>query len=581
MILSKVKVKNYRNFVDEEVNFLNQSIIIGPNDVGKTNLIMAIRLLLDRNLSYNDLEPQEKDFNIFTNEDEITIILEFSEINITNDSYIYAVLGTDIENEKMYLMYKGEKYGDEKFKFFISAKENEDSFHEISRHKYLKVINCVYLDSTRQLKQLSRRSKINMINSYKQVRENEEIENDNIILNNIENDVNELNKKVESISYINKSTDFIKKELQAMSSSNDNIDIKFSSYNDADDIIDNVELITLLNGKNVSIGGDGRNNQIYMSMWIKESEDKYDIEKQFVVYIIEEPESHLHFPLQAMTIKQIMKKISSQLITTTHSPQIVLEFNPSSIIKLSFDKDKRTIITNNGCSKKLENELVSFGYRYNLITGSIFYSSGVFLVEGVSELLLFKFITKKVGIDLEKYNILIIQVDGVAFRPYIHLLNGLKINYAIRTDNDIIGNSNGNTYYCSGINRLIDYHNELKADDEKISNEQFLSLPSKELDATTFELFKNYRTIFENEGLFLSDIDLETDLSNMEFLSDYIISNYKNKEEFVKYLKKSKGQNMYYLIRELAEIKITKEDVKHFLKPLLWLIDNVDGNHNE
>lgn len=164
MKLSRVKIKNYRNFFDEDISLNNETIIIGPNDVGKTNLLMAIRILLDKSLSYLDLEPEERDFNIFSDEEEITIILEFSEISENSESFIYASLGQDIEDSKMYLMYKGYKNSEEKFKFFMSAKEDEESFHEIpGRNKYINLINCVYLDSTRQLKSFLKNQKLTLL----------------------------------------------------------------------------------------------------------------------------------------------------------------------------------------------------------------------------------------------------------------------------------------------------------------------------------------------------------------------------------------------------------------------------------
>lgn len=576
MKMSKIKIKNYRNFMDEEINFNNETVIIGPNDVGKTNLLMAIRLLLDKSLSYLELEPQEKDFNIFSNENEITIILEFSDINEVSESYILANLGTDIEDGKFYLMYKGFKENDEKFKFYISAKENEESFHEIpGRNKYLSLVNCVYLDSTRQLKQFLKKSKANMIKSYKLKRSSEEIDSDNEIISRIETQVDNLNESVESVSYINKSTEFIKTELGEMSSQNENMNIRFSSFNDPDDIMNNVELITEIDGKNVSIGGDGRSNQIYMSMWVKEMNERFDEKKQFVIYLLEEPESHLHFPLQSMTIRQILKKIKSQFIVTSHSPQVVLEFNPYSIIRLYFDKRKKTLVANKGCSKKLEDELVDFGYRYNLITGSMFYSSGVFLVEGISEILLYKHICKKIGIDLEKYNILIVSVEGIGFKPYIRLLNQLSIPYSIRTDNDITLNSQNEKYYYSGINRLIDYHNETTKDD--ISKTPFSGLENKILNPDSESLLNTYKIQFEKEGLFMSNKDLETDLSNVEFLTEYISATYDgDKQKFVDYLQKSKAKNMYSFISDMCDVEITKERVGELYKPIEWLLNKTN-----
>lgn len=53
MKLSKVMLRNYRNFSSAEINFNKKSLIIGSNDVGKSNLIDAIRLLLDKTLSKN------------------------------------------------------------------------------------------------------------------------------------------------------------------------------------------------------------------------------------------------------------------------------------------------------------------------------------------------------------------------------------------------------------------------------------------------------------------------------------------------------------------------------------------------
>ncbi len=577
MKLSRVKIKNYRNFFDEDISLNNETIIIGPNDVGKTNLLMAIRILLDKSLSYLDLEPEERDFNIFSDEEEITIILEFSEISENSESFIYASLGQDIEDSKMYLMYKEYKNSEEKFKFFMSAKEDEESFHEIpGRNKYINLINCVYLDSTRQLKSFLKKSKANIINSYKQKRDSKEIDDDNNLILEIDKQVNYLNQKVENVSYISKSTEFIKSELSEMSSHNDNLDIKFSSYNDTNEIMDNVELITQVDGKNVNIGGDGRSNQIYMSMWIKEKNEKYDDSKQFVIFILEEPESHLHFPLQSMTIRQLLKKINSQLIVTSHSPQVVLEFNPFSIVKLSYNKDKKTIVSNNGCSKELEDDVIKFGYRYNLITGSMFFSSGVFLVEGVSELLIYKYISSKLDINLEKYNIMIVPVDGIGFKPYAKLLDRLSIPYAVRTDNDIVINSKNKKIYYSGINRLIDLHNEKIMKNDWISKEEFSNLNSEKLSSESLKLYQKYKKDFMDEGLFISEKDLENDLSNIDFLSDYIKQNYNGKDEFVKYLQNSKAKNMYDFIDEIKNINITRDNIGNFYKPIEWLIGKVN-----
>ena len=62
MILNKVYIKGFRNFKEVTVNFNKHSLIFGANDVGKTNLIYALRILLDRGFSDYDYELKDSDF---------------------------------------------------------------------------------------------------------------------------------------------------------------------------------------------------------------------------------------------------------------------------------------------------------------------------------------------------------------------------------------------------------------------------------------------------------------------------------------------------------------------------------------
>ena len=55
MILADITLKGFRNYKDAHIKLEKNTLIIGANDVGKTNLIWAMRLLLDRSLSDYDL----------------------------------------------------------------------------------------------------------------------------------------------------------------------------------------------------------------------------------------------------------------------------------------------------------------------------------------------------------------------------------------------------------------------------------------------------------------------------------------------------------------------------------------------
>lgn len=86
MEISQVKLKGFRNFKDETINFCNKTLIIGANDIGKSNLLHALRILLDKNLYESQLEPQDSDFYAYEDTNDLSIIIKFK--NVTEDCVI-------------------------------------------------------------------------------------------------------------------------------------------------------------------------------------------------------------------------------------------------------------------------------------------------------------------------------------------------------------------------------------------------------------------------------------------------------------------------------------------------------------
>ena len=56
MLIETLYISGFRNYHEAEINFRESTLIIGANDIGKTNLLFALRLLLDKSLSELDLE---------------------------------------------------------------------------------------------------------------------------------------------------------------------------------------------------------------------------------------------------------------------------------------------------------------------------------------------------------------------------------------------------------------------------------------------------------------------------------------------------------------------------------------------
>jgi putative ATP-dependent endonuclease of OLD family len=148
LYITNVLMKGFRNFKDTKVNFNEKTLIIGANDIGKSNLIYALRILLDKKkLSEADLEPKDSDFYVHEKTDEIFIQLKFEQV--TEDCIVGKIGKYVSDTGILYLAYHAirEATGEKKYQFFIGA--SEDDLQEIESRFYLKVLNMDYIESSR------------------------------------------------------------------------------------------------------------------------------------------------------------------------------------------------------------------------------------------------------------------------------------------------------------------------------------------------------------------------------------------------------------------------------------------------
>src|SRR5690606_21987342 len=144
--------------------------------------------------------------------------------------------------------------------------------------------------------------------------------------------------------------------------------------------------------------------------------------------------------------------LQGQVILTSHSPHIACEFDHKSIVSLQRSA-KGTIAANNGCNPVIEESLHNCGHRLNVIPAEGIFSNVVFLVEGISEVLFYKALAKKIGIDLDKYNISIIPVEGVGFETFIDIYCALGVRFVLKTDFDIFKIPHKEQYRAAGLQR--------------------------------------------------------------------------------------------------------------------------------
>ena len=208
------------------------------------------------------------------------------------------------------------------------------------------------------------------------------------------------------------------------------------------------------------------------------------------------------------------------MVITTHSPQIVAEFPPISIVRL-LESVFGSLAAGNGSNPFIERSFIDFGYRMSIIPAEAFFASVVLLVEGPSEELFYKALAVQIGIDLDRENISIMPVNGIGFLPYADLLHSLEIPFVVRTDNDINKIPGKDNERYAGLQRSVDIYRKFLTSDAKL-DELLVDLAEFIVKSDPDPNIEVVKTLLEGKNIFLAVQDLESDLLNSNIQSDLL-----------------------------------------------------------
>lgn len=545
MKFDSVTIKNFRNFEDISINLTNKNIFFGMNDVGKTNFLYALRFVFDKDVrkqNFNDTDYYKKKVDMPI---EIVIAIDISDTEnadsqklraklkgaiLTDQDIVYIKIKADYDEKEMVgvpILYWGGDFED------LEEMKVHGTFFEIDY-----IFNVIYIDAYVDLYALFKKNANTLLVNDQ--------EQDKDILDNIHKACDELNTQISSLSGIKAFEEKIAPEYKKFR--HDDISVSVKSEIAVKGLYSNI-VPYIKQDKEDSLyptSGEGRKKLLVYAIFDLLS--KEEEEKKINIFLIEEPENHLHRSMQiALSHILFLDNKYQYLFMTTHSPYVLAEMDQVNLVRI-YSKNK---IVSKSILYIVPNEFKSQRKMLNRCLVEAVFADKVLLVEGPSENLLFGKILSEMNPFYEADGIYILPVGGFGFKPYYKILNALDIPNIIKTDNDLRKIKGKEKYSVLGFSRLNNYIGKKILPDNPIE-ENGVEAKRKLYDDNKEKL--DY--IREEYSLYLSRCSLEEDLD--EVIHDQMITYLSNADEDpVGYLQDAKNNHMVELVE-----KLTSEDCK-------------------
>lgn len=493
MYLKEVQIRNYKNFLKERFLFQKGvNVIIGENDSGKTNLMQAIRLILDKRMDWHEKEISEKMFpeSIPNWQGQIIIIsLRFAELDVEKEeeAVLKYVVGNknnegsltwfcipDSSTRKQLSECKdatemSEKLGNltiNNYTSFITCgafvdflddsiyaqmvgdlSSGECNFTEKLNESFYgcagntgfngidfirnKLVDFTYIDALRDAVNGMKQKYNPLMTMLRQV-EPKICDSDKEKVGNLINDVNATISNVNEIKQL--STGINNKILESVGNTYaPDIILKSELSGNIKDIFRNLKLKSKHDKEfDLESIGLGSTNIIYIALKLMEYsyvKEMEELQAKYFLLLFEEPEAHLHKHIQMSLFEKTGLEVNEGV-------QVLMTTHSDNISAASKISSMNIISKTLQGSKVMQpyidlnkEEIVHIERYLDVKRSELLFSKSVILVEGDAEEILIPVMVKKcLGVSLDELGISLINIGSVGFENIYKLFHDSRIN---------------------------------------------------------------------------------------------------------------------------------------------------------